>query len=131
PPAPGRTADRFCGLFDPAGATESGRRLQVRFARGLVPVVILVAWLALATLYWTLAGTGDLRLAGAALVAVIVMLWLAVRAVTFGGGSAIVQEIQKDRWLGWTILIGAGAITAYASYLTIRRSWQGRNGLRA
>ncbi|MGH7511942.1 MAG: hypothetical protein ACREOQ_03355 [Gemmatimonadales bacterium] len=129
-PVPGRTVERFCGLFDPVGATESGRRLQVRFARALVPVVILVAWLALATLYWALAGTGDLRLAGAALVAVIVMLWLAVRALTFGGGSAIVQEIQKDRWLGWTLLIGAGALTAYASYLAIRRSWQGRNGLR-
>ena len=131
PGARGRAPTRFCSLFDTLPATDLDRHLQVRFARALVPVVILLAWLTLATLFWALAGTGDLKLAAVAVVAVVIMLGLAARGLTLESGGAIVQEMRKDRWLGWTLLAGAVLITLWAAWLAVTRLWRDRKTARS
>jgi hypothetical protein len=95
--------------------------LKVRFARALVPIVVLLAWLALVTLYWTLAGTGDVVLAAFASLGVLVMLVLVKRDIGIGDGTGIAAEMLKDTWFLPLLIGGAGVLTAWTVYLGRRR----------
>ncbi|HET9040859.1 MAG TPA: patatin-like phospholipase family protein [Gemmatimonadales bacterium] len=95
--------------------------LKVRLARVLVPVVVLLAWLVLVTLFWALAGTGDLRLAAVALAAVVVMLALTKHDVAFAGGTGILAEMRRSAWFLPLLLGGALILTVWTAYLGFRR----------
>ena len=122
-PPPSAGAPQVCGRFD-SSVRENPWSLQVRFARLLVPIAILFTWLVLVTLFWTLAGTGDLRLTGVALfafVGVVAMLSFVMRDVHFGENSGILGEMLKDKWLLPLMFGGAIVLTVWTLYLAGRR----------
>jgi hypothetical protein len=120
PPAAATEASQACEQFA-SSLREHPWDLKVRVARALVPIVILLAWLALATVFWALAGTGDLLLAGVAFVGVLVMLALAKRDLTIPDGTGIVAEMLRDKWFLPLLIGGAAVLTVWAIYLGLRR----------
>lgn len=107
-----------CGAFAPS-LGEHPWDLQVRLARALVPIAILLAWLALVTLFWALAGTGDLRLGALAFAGVLVMLLLAKREVNVGDGTGILAEMLSDKWLLPVMIGGAVVLTVWIGLLAL------------